>query len=375
MIRTLLILSCASLGALAADAGAVPAGWFVAGKHPEHYLVETVEKGACGARAASVRSGEATPAGNIAVMQMFRAEKYRGLRVRFTAKVATKDLVGWAGLWMRVEGPQKKTTAFDNMQARPLRGTVPCAVQSVVLDVGSDAELISLGLVLDGPGSAELAHPELEVVDQSVATTDLVRAPQDPRLDAAVGRVAAVWFSDRIINSQESQAQLKLVTPGQWRDRSGDFTASVEGDTVRVTAVDYSMPAPRLAGEFKLRREGDANVIEGTWGTALKQYPVTIKFSKKAVDMKWGFYERHLVVEKAPQLAENCVFYAQWASASRLSDELQLCGAVFDPDAPRAQTVLAFLLGGFRRMGTGIPLDPPATAPRLPGVNEAGPGR
>lgn len=368
MSRLLAVLSsCLCWVALAAplDGGApLPAGWAFASKHPEHYAVEVVDVGACRAPSAVVRSAVATPSGTASVMQVFRADRYRNTRVRFTAVVTTSEVSGWAGLWMRVDGTQKKTLAFDNMQARPLRGTTPCGRQSVVLDVANDAQVIALGLVLDGPGRAELSGLSLEVVDATVATTSLERAEGDPRLDDAIGRVDDVWFSDRIINRQGNPAQLKLVSPGKWSDGSGDFTASTDAERVRATAMDYSSgTALNASGEFQLKREGEVTIIEGSWGTTVKKYPVTIRFSRKAVDMQWGFYERHLVAEKSPQVAPGCVYFAQWASVSRLSDELQVCGVMFDPRPPQVQTVLAFVLSGFRRFGTGIPLDEPPVAP------------
>ena len=368
MSRLLTVLSsclCTVAWAAPLDGGApLPAGWAFASKHPEHYVVEVVDVGACRAPSAVVRSAVAAPSGTASVMQVFRADRYRNTRVRFSAVVSTTDVSGWAGLWMRVDGTQKKTLAFDNMQARPLRGTTPCGRQSVVLDVANDAQVIALGLVLDGPGRGELSGLSLEVVDRTVATTSLEQAQADPRLDDAIGRVGDVWFSDRIINRQNSPAQLKLVSPGKWSDSSGDFTASTDAERVWATAMDYSSGAAiNASGEFELKREGEITTIVGTWGTSVKTYPVTIRFSKKAVDMTWGFYERHLVVEQSPQVAPGCVYFAQWASISRLSDELQVCGVMFDARPPQVQTVMAFVLSGFRRFGTGIPIDVPPVAP------------
>lgn len=370
--RLVTLVVGASFAAVAADAGSsdgggLPVGWFVAGKAPQHYRVESLPAGTCGGSAASVASAVAAPQGNVSVMQVFRADKYRGMRVRFSATVTTKDVSGWAGLWMRVDGPQQKTLAFDNMQARPLRGTTGCGVQAVVLEVAQSAEVIALGLVVEGTGSAQLSGIDLEAVDDSVPTTDLVAEARDARSGAAIGRVGSVWFTDRIVNRQDTNVQLKLVAPGKWSDRAGDYTASVEGDRVMATALDLTQPQPlALSGEFRFRRDGDATLIEGTWGTAVKKHPVSIRFSRTAVDLTWGFYERHLKVEKAPQLAAHCVYYAQWASPTRRSDELQVCGVVFDADAPRVQTVLAFVLSGFRRLGTGLPLDEAPVPPKLP---------
>jgi hypothetical protein len=237
----------------------------------------------------------------------------------------------------------------------------------VVLDVAPEAELIAVGLLLEGAGSAQVSQADFEPVDDSVATTGLAPGTRDPRAEGALGRVSSVWFNDRMINRLYGLAEVRLVGPGRWSDRTGDFTGEISGDRVLAKALLITEVQPFSAsGELRLRREGDTTVIEGTWGTPVKKYPVLIRYSRQGVDMKWGFYERHLKVERAPQLPPGCVFYAQWASPSRMSDQLQLCGVVLDPEPPPVQTVLSFLIVGFRRMDTGLTVDPPPTPPVLP---------
>ena len=41
------------------------------------------------------------------LMQMFKADEYRGKRVRMSGYVKAKDASDWAGLWMRVDGAKK----------------------------------------------------------------------------------------------------------------------------------------------------------------------------------------------------------------------------------------------------------------------------
>lgn len=360
-------LSSAVAAAADADAGGLPAGWFVGGSSPKDYAVSALPKGACGEKAARLASANPQPTGSVAVMQLFQAEKYRGMRLRLSATVATKDVAGWAGLWMRVDGADKQTLAFDNMQDRPLTGTTPCAPAQVVLDVPPDAQRIALGLVLEGAGSAELSHVDLEAVDDTVPTTGAAPGLPEVRPQDAIGRVGNVWFSHRIVNRIDNNMRLRLTAPGQWSDLAGNYTAREDGERILATALDLGQRPPlALSGDFRVRRDGDVTVIEGTWGTAVKKHPVSIRYSRQAVDLTWGFYERHLKVERAPQLDEGCVYYAQWASPTRQSDALQLCGAVLDEHAPRVQTVMGFLLTGFRRFGSGLRVDEPAKAPTLP---------
>jgi hypothetical protein len=347
--------------------GGVPQGWFYAGAHPG-FFESGAGQGACNERSVLLRSvtpdGGAPPvasddthAPNGTVMQVFRADKYRGKRVRFSGLTTTSAVRGWAGLWMRVDAEAKRTIAFDNMLPRALRGDTPCERNSVVLDVGPDAEFIALGIVLEGAGAVELSDIGFEVVDQTVASTDLVHLPADPRDDAARGRVGRVWFSDRIVNDPGSLGALKRSTDG-WSLAGGDSTA-------RLVDGRIELHLPPNAGVFSVRREGTTTVIEGDWGTTLASYPVTIRYDRSRVDMTWGFYQRHLLQEFAPQLAPGCVYYSE-RNGTAQADQLELCGAVFEkPLPPRVQTVAAFLMQGFRRQNTNEfragrpPADPP----------------
>jgi hypothetical protein len=126
----------------------------------------------------------------------------------------------------------------------------------------------------------------------------------------------------------------------------------------------------QYSGTLQLRREGDTTIIEGTWGTALASYPVVIRYNRSNLDMKWGFYERHLKQERAPQLPDSCLYYSQ-RSVSRQADELELCGSVLDAQPVPIQTVMAFMAVGFRRKNT-FNLEPLPTKPDQPRAPNTG---
>jgi hypothetical protein len=341
---------CLPLVARAQDGGSNPqdagvATWFFAGA-PGGFETGT-GPGTCGARVAWLRSTGADaglPSRTGTVMQLFSAEKFRGKRLRFEGVAATRDVVGGASLWMRVDAAGKRTVAFDDMKGRALTGTRACAKTSVVLDVAPEAETIAMGLRLEGTGQVELAAIDLSAVDPHVPTTDqLHRGP--PENDPRIGRVGDVWFSDRVVNLRAGVEGAKQ-RDGVW---SGTFDAEYLDGHVDVR----SHTAPR-EGSFTVRRDGDATVIEGTWGAPSATYPVTIRYTRLAIDMKWGFYERHLKQEDAPQEPEGCIYYSERA-VSRQSDSLDLCDAVLDARPPPVQTVLAFLFNGFRRAMSPAP--------------------
>ena len=69
-------------------------------------------------------------------MQAFRAQDFRGKRLRFSAMVRVKDVQGLDGAVDASGGKDsKQPLGFDNMQSRSLSGTTACKRYDVVLDV------------------------------------------------------------------------------------------------------------------------------------------------------------------------------------------------------------------------------------------------
>src|SRR5262249_54842834 len=87
------------------------------------------------------------------LMQSFRANDYRGKRLRLSGHVKARQIDKWAGLWMRIDG-ETKILGFDNMQDRPIKGTSDWRKQEIVLDVPEDSINIRFGILLIGKGQA-----------------------------------------------------------------------------------------------------------------------------------------------------------------------------------------------------------------------------
>ena len=111
--------------------------------------------------------------------QWFRADDYRGKRIRMTAYVKTSELEGKAGLWMRIDGKEKTGLAFDNMMERPVKGTTDWKKYEVVLDVPAEAEEIFFGFLVAGKGRGWVDDIKFEVVNNDVPTTALELKPMD----------------------------------------------------------------------------------------------------------------------------------------------------------------------------------------------------
>lgn len=180
-------LAAACVLALAQPASSVPEPWFVAGKSPEMYQAGVDPDGSAsgnkGAKYLRMVSGDGKGFGTL--MQQFSAERYRGKRLRLQADVMTHAVSGYAGLWMRVDTPQKHSAAFYNSMDKPMKGTMVWERRSVVLDVAEDADVVSLGLICNGSGEAWIDNVKVEVVGKDVPVDVFARQrrlPLEPTL-------------------------------------------------------------------------------------------------------------------------------------------------------------------------------------------------
>ena len=153
-----------------ASTKAVP-GWGLSSAHPAMYriLVDRAEMHE-GQRSGTIVCTKAPCGDSGTLMQSFRADVYRGQRVRLSAWVKTKD-AGRANLWMRVDGVDSEVLAFDDMSNRPKSGTLDWHRQEIVLSVPRRAALIEFGLILQERGQAWLDDVSLQTVDKKFQDT------------------------------------------------------------------------------------------------------------------------------------------------------------------------------------------------------------
>jgi hypothetical protein len=152
----------------------IPKGWDVSGDAPNKYEMGldpsvTYENHPC----VTIQAGT-DPSEFAALCQSFKADAYRGKRVRFLAAVRSSNVENRAALFMRVGGTGDKMLAFDNMRNRPITGSTDWAHYSIVLDVGQDAETIIFGILLSLTGQVWMADVHLDVVGPEIPSTDLL---------------------------------------------------------------------------------------------------------------------------------------------------------------------------------------------------------
>jgi hypothetical protein len=144
--------------------------WHLTGSAPESYEAGWLG----GANAAFYLRARTPPLGGGfgTWMKYGEAGPYLGKRLRLRANIEPKDVKGWAGLWMRVDGKNGKVLEFDNMQDRPVGGTSSAHPYEVVLDVPSDAAGFGYGILLAGSGDLKVTDIMLEAVSTDVPTTN-----------------------------------------------------------------------------------------------------------------------------------------------------------------------------------------------------------
>jgi hypothetical protein len=150
-------------------------GWSLTGSKPEAYEItcDSVFTD-CGVPILRTRPGASEPLGTGSLTHSEGAMPWRGMRVQLRAELRAGRIGGWAGLWVRIDGPGGKVLRFDNMQNRPLRGTTSFDTYSVVMDVPPEAERVSFGVLLHGPGAVYIRELQFEEAPEGLASTDLL---------------------------------------------------------------------------------------------------------------------------------------------------------------------------------------------------------
>lgn len=153
----------------------LPKGWAIGGIHLSQYEIgvsqEVVHQGQRSGQIIGYEHAQLDGFGTL--MQIFRADRYHQQRLRLSAFISTEEVKQFAGLWMRVDDAQEQVLQFDNMNNRPIQGTTGWNPYSVVLDIPEEADTISIGLILNGPGKVWIDNIRLEQVDFKVPNTHI----------------------------------------------------------------------------------------------------------------------------------------------------------------------------------------------------------
>ena len=141
----------------------LPEGWAISGSRSEDYEMGIDDADRSGAALIRCKYAADDPTfvnkanGFGTLMQSIMADDFLGKRLLLSAKLKTEDVDGAATIWMRIDGKQRDSLRFDNMETRSkdgvLRGTKDWSARRIVLDVPEEANSIHFGFYLRGTGS------------------------------------------------------------------------------------------------------------------------------------------------------------------------------------------------------------------------------
>ncbi len=146
-------------------------GWFVAGSDRESYQIGIVNDAQRGGKVAYLKSIKNVKHKFGTIMQTFDADNYLGKKLKLSGYIKTKDVIDWAGMWMRVDGEKGKTLSFDNMGDRRIKGTTGWTKYEIILDVPKTSTTINYGVLLTKTGEVWLDNFTFKEVNQNSKPT------------------------------------------------------------------------------------------------------------------------------------------------------------------------------------------------------------
>jgi len=133
---------------------------------------------------AYLRSCRTPASGFGTLMQTISANEFLGKRAKFAGAIRSEGLTSWAGLWMRVDGPDSgRHLAFDNMLDRPIKGTTEWTRYAVVLDVDKAAVAMAFGVLAGGEGKLWMSDFSFEEVAEDEPVTGAAIRTRPENLD------------------------------------------------------------------------------------------------------------------------------------------------------------------------------------------------
>jgi len=147
-----------NLGFDGAVAGGLPHGWFnssghVSGVSTEYTIRVVLRDDGIAGKCLMLAKEAVAPEQFGSVMQRFRADFLAGRTIRLEGEIRTREVVDWAGLWLRGDGDSTPNLFFYNMQDAGIRGTTPWRSYRIEARLPPNLAWLNLGIVLSGSGA------------------------------------------------------------------------------------------------------------------------------------------------------------------------------------------------------------------------------
>lgn len=144
-----------------------PRDWQIFTSRPKTYL-GTRESGYQSKYSASLTSTPQASASTYALyVQDLDAGHYRGCRIRLSGWLRTRLDGGWAGLWLRADGPKGPPLAFENMQRQSINGVQDWRKYQFEIDIPAQAQSLHYGALLNGLGQIWADNLKLEIIGEA----------------------------------------------------------------------------------------------------------------------------------------------------------------------------------------------------------------
>jgi len=140
------------------SSGALPGGW---SGGPSRTLSSGQSEARNGERVIRIERGPDSPSQFSSLSACVQMD-FAGKTIELRGRLRTRDVKGFAGLWLREDGDQK-VVAFDNMAHRSLHGTTEWTKYSVTLPEKKQGQRLVFGVLLDGTGTTWVSGLELRV--------------------------------------------------------------------------------------------------------------------------------------------------------------------------------------------------------------------
>lgn len=151
-------------------------GWFISGDNPDCYEVGTDKTVVYNKQSSGfIKSKREKIKGFGTLMQQTDIKAYVDKKLELTGIIKAKGVRRWAGLWARLDDEDMKVLWFDNMQDRPIKGTVDWQRVKIAFEVPSESSTLNFGVLLVGTGVVWMNNFKLvELKDNKKKTvTDL----------------------------------------------------------------------------------------------------------------------------------------------------------------------------------------------------------
>jgi pimeloyl-ACP methyl ester carboxylesterase len=303
----------------------VPEGWEKGGSHPQDYAISTdaAESGE-GSPCYKIESIASQPKGFVSLKQVTQAQDYLGQRIRVTAEIRVSGVDGWAGLWLRIDGSDKKSLVFDNMGDRPIKGTSDWNRYEMTCYAPPGGVTVVHGLIFNGKGQVWVRNLKLEAL--AFEAKDLEALAGNWKGTLEVGPMALRVFF--VFEEGEAHRLWSyFASPDQSETRMPVTQIALTGNT-----VEFGVPS--IGGTYKGQWDRASHEIKGTWKQAGLACPLTMVFT----ETDWKLRRPQTPKPPFPYSTEDVVF-------ENVKAKVRLAGTLTRPEGKGPFPALVLISG------------------------------